>query len=235
MGISINYDLYDQATKDTYMVLNEVANYYKIEIIQLKWTHFYNYCENVLLVCYEKIHFSEKLGKILSGSIVNLYGVKIISYNGKMSFERRYFTICHEIIHCFLDLDKNENGRGFQDYIDKKNYDPNQDFVEYRANVGAGLMMCNNDSLSIQLYSGKNFHQLREFFYMSKAAMYYRLIEYVVYQVGVSPYEAKGVVNNYIRGDRVFFDKVVAPYVIPTSIEILNNTQVPKKVLSFYH
>lgn len=234
MGIPIDYDLYEEATNEIYTILNTVAKHYKIEVIQLKWTHFYNYCENVLLVCYEKISFSEKLSKYLSGSIVHLYNVKIISYNDKMSFERRYFTICHEIIHCFLDLDTNDNGRGFQDYIDKSNYDPKEDFIEYRANVGAGLLMCNDESLSIQLYSGKNFSQLRDYFYMSKAAMYHRLFEYVVYKVGINPYHAQKVVTNYISGDRVFFDESVSHYVIPIASKLLESSCVPRRSLAIY-
>ncbi len=234
MKVIVDYDAYNLAHIDVYKAINVVANYYRIEIIQLKWTHFYNFCSDVLRVHFIKFPLGEELSKHLSGCIVPINGIVTIAYNSNMIINRRFFTICHEIVHRFCDMKDLQNARSFEDYLKLTSIDPKEDFIEYRANVGAGLLMCNDDSLTLQLYSGKSFEQLREYFYMSKSAMYFRLTEYVIYTVKVNPYNAQNLVRNYIRGDRTYFDKNVAPFAIPYAERILSKTQVPKRMLAIY-
>lgn len=209
MGIVIDYDAYDEASSDVYKAIEIVAKYYKLELVQLKWSHFYNFTKDVLQVHFVKYPLKSELGKIFSGCIIPLEGIITIAYNANVNLPRRFFTICHEITHRFCDMEDIQKTRGFEDYLDVASIDPKEDFIEYRANVGASLLMCNNEALAIQLVSGRNFLQIADFFYMSQAAMYNRLIEFSVYKVGINPYQAKEIVDSFTHGNSAIFNNEI--------------------------
>lgn len=236
MGIVIDYDAYDEASADVYKAIKIVAKYYNLELVQLRWNHFFNFTKDVLQVHFVKYPLKTELGKIFSGCIIPLEGIITIAYNANVSLPRRFFTICHEITHRFCDMEDIQKARGFEDYLEVSSIDPKEDFIEYRANVGASLLMCNDEALSIQLSGRRNFLQLADFFYMSQAAMYNRLIEFCVYKIKINPYQAKDVVRNFTMGDSEFFSKEVKNsfYVTSKSEKVLSNPELQRSVLGLH-
>lgn len=85
--------------------------------------------------------------------------------------------------------------------------------------------MCNNEALAIQLAGGRNFFQMADFFYMSQAAMYNRLIEFSVYKVGINPYQAKGIIGSFTNGNSKIFNNEIrnSSYVASKSGNILSS------------
>lgn len=236
MGIIIDYDAYEEASAEVYKAIKIVAKYYNLELVQLKWSHFYNFTKDILQVHFVKYPLKTELSKIFSGCIIPLEGIITIAYNTNVSLPRRFFTICHEITHRFCDMEDIQKTRGFEDYLEISSIDPKEDFIEYRANVGASLLMCNNEALAIQLASGRNFFQIAEFFYMSQAAMYNRLIEFSVYQIGINPYQSKEIVGKFTNGNANIFNTEVrsSSYVASKLDNILSNPKLDRSAIGLH-
>lgn len=115
MGIIIDYDAYEDARTTVEKAIEIVAKHYEVDRKKLKWSSFENYCKDVLGIVIVPFGFGDDLSEVLSGSIVSINLITLISYNRRMILERRFFTICHEIVHYFVDLKDDDNHRSFHD------------------------------------------------------------------------------------------------------------------------
>ena len=107
--------------------------------------------------------------------------------NKNLMYERRNFTSMHEVVHLYKDIPYAEEGHTFSDMIPK----------EYRANVGASALMANDLALKYALNKFSSFEKVAKYFFMSKAALSNRLIEYLIFVKNCHPNYAHYLVNKY--------------------------------------
>ncbi|HAP3923577.1 TPA: toxin, partial [Enterococcus faecalis] len=80
----LDYDTYFEYHDQTYIIIEKVANYYGIELKELRWKHYKDYMidvENVDIIPYS---FGDVSRKIFSGNIIKFHDKCGISYNPTM-------------------------------------------------------------------------------------------------------------------------------------------------------
>lgn len=68
---------------------------------------------------------------------------------------------------------------------------------EYRANVGASMLMANDQALFYALKKFYSFEEIAQYFFMSKSALRNRLIEHLMYVNNCTFAHANTLFNNY--------------------------------------
>ncbi|HAP4707858.1 TPA: toxin, partial [Enterococcus faecalis] len=113
----LDYDTYFEYHDQTYIIIEKVANYYGIELKELRWKHYKDYMidvENVDIIPYS---FGDVSRKIFSGNIIKFHDKCGISYNPTMVKGRQNFSILHESAHYFFDMNKECKSQSFSDLI----------------------------------------------------------------------------------------------------------------------
>lgn len=76
---------------------------------------------------------------------------------------------------------------------------------EYRANVGASVLMANDLALKYTLYRFSSFEEVAKYFFMSKSALFNRLTEYLIFNKNCHPDYARSLINRYrYRNNKAF-------------------------------
>ncbi|MEQ7244729.1 ImmA/IrrE family metallo-endopeptidase [Enterococcus avium] len=117
--------------------------------------------------------------------------------NKNLMYERRNFTSMHEVVHLYKDIPYAEEGHTFSDMISENGYSSEDLPKEYRANVGASALMANDLALKYALNKFFSFEKVAKYFFMSKAALSNRLIEYLIFVKNCHPNYAHYLVNKY--------------------------------------
>jgi Zn-dependent peptidase ImmA (M78 family) len=141
------------------------------------------------------------------GSISKINDTVTITINKHMMFERRNFTTMHEIIHYYKDIPYVTESRTFTDMISKNGYF-NEDLPrEYRANVGASILMANDKALKFALHKFKSFGEVANYFFISNAALHLRLRNSLVYEKALTVEHAQYLTNIYrYSGNRLIVE-----------------------------
>lgn len=195
--MSLDYDTYFEYHDQSYMIIVKVADYYGIELQDLRWQHFKDYAIDVEMIEVIPYNFGEVSSKYLSGNIMQYYGNYGISFNPRMVKGRQIFSILHELGHYFFDMDKTKNTQVFSDLLDGKGYSSEDEPKENRANVFASLTLANNEALRKCLKNGMGFSELCTEFQMSNAALYVRLYDLLTKLFMLNHNIAIQVINNF--------------------------------------
>lgn len=195
--MNLDYDTYFEYHDQSYQVIEKVADYYRLELKDLRWDHYRDYAidvENIKIVPYGFGHVSSKL---LSANILKMGDAVGISYNTSMVDGRQRFSILHEIGHFFFDLNQEEYRQGFSELLNGSGYSEEDMPREQRANVFASLAMANNEALRECLKNGMSFSKMCNEFQLSNAALYVRLFDLLTKLFRLNPNIARQAVNSY--------------------------------------
>ncbi|MDB7086338.1 ImmA/IrrE family metallo-endopeptidase [Enterococcus mundtii] len=132
--------------------------------------------ENIEFIDYK---FKNNLNKLLLGSISKVQDEFIITTNKNLSDEYKNFTKMHDIIHYYRDYSYNSESHAFSDFILQKDYLPEDFDKEVAADIGAGILMVNDQALRYALKKFKKFNDISNYFNMSKSAFRVRTIQYL--------------------------------------------------------
>ncbi|OQO71651.1 toxin [Enterococcus villorum] len=193
----ISEELYFEAAELANELSEEVSYYCSKKIEQVNCydiEKYVNKVENVEFIDYE---FKNNLSKKMLGSITKVHGEIIITTNQKLMLERKNFTKMHEIIHFYRDLPYIGESHAFSDMILEDTYLPEDYEKELRANIGAGILMANDQALPYALRKFRDFNEVANYFFMSKAALRKRILQYLEFTGGYTSEEAYRLFKNY--------------------------------------
>lgn len=200
---STEYGEYKQIADN---IRSDISGYLGIPIYQIHWRDFKNFLEkrfNVTFFPNDSYHGI--VAKKISGSITCDGQNTVIEYNNTPDqiAERKHYTIVHEGVHFYCDLKKGKKDTFINDSLDKNLIQPSDYYIEKRAEVTASLIMCSNKELKANLIEGMPFSENCHFFEMSQAAMWYRIKNYLQFDLYIPKHEAKKLVDAYRYGESI--------------------------------
>lgn len=208
----ISEKLYFEAFNLSNELIKEVAYYSSKNIEQVKCFDIEKYVKEVEYVEFVEYTFKKQLKNKMLGSTSKVHNEVIIVTNKELMLERKNFTKMHEIIHYYKDIPYiNSKTHTFSDMISRNGYFPEELPKEYRANVGASMLMANEQALHYALRKFYTFKELSQYFFISNSALKKRIIEHLVYINKCTPQYAFTLFNNYYfcKGNelhKIFFD-----------------------------
>lgn len=210
-------DFYDEdAFRDATFVANSIAqrtaDFYGIEVKDVKNFHIKEFVEEDKLAIYAEHYFKPPLDKLMLGSTQKVEGIIVLAVNALSMVERKFFSEMHETIHAYCDPIKENDGRAFSDLLLEEGYLPEDEFIEKRANFGAGILMANDEALIFGINKFRNFLRTANFFFMSKGAFKNRLRAFLVFERDCTPQYAYKLVHKYENGFGTDFYRVINMY-----------------------
>ncbi|TRZ33255.1 toxin [Enterococcus avium] len=210
-------DFYDEdAYREASFVANSIAkrtaDFYGIEVKDVKNFHIKNFVEEDKLAIYVEHYFKPPLDRIMLGSTQMVEGVIVLAVNKLSMIERRYFSEMHETIHAYCDPIKENGGRAFSDLVTEEDYLAEDEFTEKRANCGAGILMANDEALIYAINKFRNFYRTANFFFMSKGAYRNRVRTFLVFERDCTPQYAYKLVHKYECGFGSDFYRIINVY-----------------------
>lgn len=157
------------------------------DLTQIKCYDIQKYVEQTENVVFTSYDFGSKLREIMLGSTSEIDGVIVIATNKSVIVERKNFSEMHETMHVYCDVKGGAVPHAFTDMILEDGYLSEDEPKEYRANIGASVLMSNDEALKYALRKFKNFDEVANYFFMSKAALMNRLKDYLVFVQNCTP------------------------------------------------
>lgn len=119
-----------------------------------------------------------------------------IFLNPNIPLGRKNFSICHEVNHCLFDFNQITPAQSFFSMEENPSlYKKEELEVEHLANAGAGVFMLPDITILAYLDQAISFQKMAEQLEMTQAALYIRLTQFMVCRTGISPNQARRVVN----------------------------------------
>ena len=193
----ISEELYFEAADIANELSQEVAYYCSKKIEQVKCFDIESYMTEVEDIEFMDYKFKNNLSKKMLGSITKVYGEIIITTNQNIMLERQNFTKMHEIIHYYRDIPYLGESHAFSDMILEDTYLPEDYEKELRANIGASILMANDQALPYALRKFRNFDEVANYFFMGKSALRKRILQYLEFTGGYTSEEAYRLFKNY--------------------------------------
>lgn len=180
-----------------YPFLKKIGAHYKLELVDLRWQHCRQFCQDVL--GYE-IGYIDKKGPLAGITFIDEHTV-IIAINNHQSVNlgRQNFSLLHEIAHSVVHK-QNQLGRQTFASTTKgltNKYKDDETMLEIEADICASIMIANDYALMEKLKCGATFEQLKTYFETSNSAMETRLMNFLIYNTNYSYQTAKETLHNY--------------------------------------
>ncbi len=193
----IREELYFEAVDFANKLAHEVSVYYSKNIEKIKCFDIEDYIieKDIAEIIY--YDFKKQLRDKMLGSTTKILNEVLITINRNLMCERRNFTEMHEIVHLYKDIPCAREGHTFSDMISENGYFSEDLPKEYRANVGASVLMANDLALKYALYRFSSFEEVAKYFFMSKSALFNRLTEYLIFNKNCHPDYARSLINRY--------------------------------------
>lgn len=199
----IHKDLYFEAYNLAIELTKEVAYYCSKNEKEVKCFDIERYVTEVEDVDFLDYSFDKHLNTKMLGSISKTCGEILITTNKNLHLERKNFTKMHEIIHYYIDIPYISDTYSLSDMVLEKGYLPEDIPKEYRANVGASILLANDCALLFAIHKFNSFNEVAGYFFMSKSALHNRIKEYLVFMCNCTPYYAYKVVYKYRMGNKI--------------------------------
>lgn len=193
----ISEELYFEAADLANELSEEVSYYCSKKMEHVKCYDIENYVNEVEDVEFIDYDFKDNLSKKMLGCITKVHGEIIITTNQHLMLERKNFTKMHEIIHYYRDVPYLGESHAFSDMILEDTYLPEDYEKELRANIGASILMANDQALPYALRKFRNFNEVANYFFMSKAALRKRILQYLEFTGGCTSEEAYKLFKSY--------------------------------------
>lgn len=168
-------------------IANKVAKYLSKKVEYIKCCDIEQYMTEVKNIEFIDYKFKNNLSKVLLGSISKIQDEFIITTNKNLSDEYKNFTKMHEIIHYYRDYSYISKSHAFSDFILQKDYLPEDFDKEVAADIGAGILMANDQALSYAIKIYNNFDEISKYFFMNRKVLRTRIIQYLELNQGL-PY-----------------------------------------------
>ena len=203
-----NPSLYFEAHKIASEISANVSNYLNKDIRFTKCFDIEFYVRDIENVDFFDHTFKKQMKRKMLGSTSKVLDkVVIITTNRDLRVERKNYTKMHEIIHYYRDIPFVKAGHEFYDLLDQNFYKPEDIEKEYRANIGASILLANDIALEYAIQKFNTFNEVADYFFMSKSALHNRLDEHLVYVQNIHPNNSYKIVNMYRNGNKkVFYD-----------------------------
>ena len=187
---------YNRIKREIYPFIERVSKHYNKPISHIRHYHISEYCENNMNVIIKYPKFNKLMVDGFADKVDDYF---IISINDNAIRQRKTFTLMHEITHCLMHF--KDNSRHFSSDIERNTQN------ELEANIGASLLLINDEALDECLYKGYSFNRMLNTFGCSKNALYTRLVNYFQYNFSIYNNLAKKLVYNYSKGNvKKFFE-----------------------------
>jgi len=160
-------------------IANKAAKHLSKKVEHVRCTGIEQHMTEVEKIEFIDYKFKNNLNKLLLGSISKVQDEFIITTNQNLSDEYKNFTKMHEIIHYYRDYTYLSKSHAFSDFILQKDYLPEDFYKEVAADIGAGILMVNDQALRYALKKFKIFNDISNYFNMSKSAFRVRTIQYL--------------------------------------------------------
>lgn len=193
----IREELYFEAVDFANKLAYEVSLYYSKNIEKIKCFDIEGYIieKDIAEIIY--YDFKKQLRDKMLGSTTKILNEVLITINRNLMCERRNFTEMHEVVHLYKDIPYANEGYTFSDMISENGYFSEDLPKEYRANVGASVLMANDLALKHAVIKFNSFEEVAKYFFMSKAALFNRLTEYLIFNKNCHPDYARCLINKY--------------------------------------
>lgn len=193
----IHEELYREAADLANELSQEVSYYCSKKIEQVKCYDIERYVQEVEHVEFVDYEFKNNLSKLMLGSVNKIQEEIIITTNKNLMLERKNFTKMHEIIHFYRDVPYLSESHAFFDSIIEGEYETKDLPREHRANIGASILMANDQALPYVLKKFRNFDEVANYFFMSKAALRKRILQYLEFTGGCTYETAYKLFKDY--------------------------------------
>lgn len=187
---NIAHSEYYRIKDEIYPFISQVAKHYNKPISHIRHYDISEYCENNMNVIIKYPKFNKLM---VDGFADKLDDYFIITINNQGIRQRKVFTLMHEITHCLLHF--KDTPRHFSSDVDRHTQH------EIEANVGASLLLINDEALEEYLYRKYSFGRMLNTFGCSKNALRTRLINYYQYNLFIDNCDAKKIVFNFGKGN----------------------------------
>lgn len=196
-------ELYPIAKRDSESIVNEICKTYGVSKVATNWKCFEELLQTKYNVTIEPKSFKNiVLSKRLAGELVIGNNKAIISYNNGcfQAVARQHFTIVHEGVHYMKHRVDHKNGEHFSDILKNGAYSPEESEEELLTNQTASLIMLNDEALEQCMHSGQGCYEITNSFGMSGKAVFYRMTNYLKFNLRVSPDVASYLAGRYCYG-----------------------------------
>jgi len=204
-----NEDAFRDATFVANSIAQKTAKFYDIEVKDVKNFHIKEFVEDDKVAIYAEHYFKPPLDKLMLGSTQKVEGIIVLAVNALSMVERKFFSEMHETMHAYCDPIKENDGRAFSDLLLEEGYLPEDEYIEKRANFGAGILMSNDEALVYGINKFRNFMHTANYFFMSKGAFKNRLRAYLVFERDCTPEYAFQLVHKYEMGCGMDFYNII--------------------------
>lgn len=204
-----NEDAFRDATYVANSIAQKTAKFYDIEVKDVKNFHIKEFVEDDKVAIYAEHFFKPPLDKLMLGSTQKVEGIIVLAVNALSMVERKFFSEMHETMHAYCDPIKENDGRAFSDLLLEEGYLPEDEYIEKRANFGAGILMSNDEALIYGINKFRNFMHTANYFFMSKGAFKNRLRAYLVFERDCTPEYAFQLVHKYEMGCGMDFYNII--------------------------
>lgn len=204
-----NEDAFRDATYVANSIAQKTAKFYDIEVKDVKNFHIKEFVEDDKVAIYAEHYFKPPLDKLMLGSTQKVEGIIVLAVNALSMVERKFFSEMHETMHAYCDPIKENDGRAFSDLLLEEGYLPEDEYIEKRANFGAGILMSNDEALVYGINKFRNLMHTANYFFMSKGAFKNRLRAYLVFERDCTPEYAFQLVHKYEMGCGMDFYNII--------------------------
>ncbi|MBF0779787.1 MULTISPECIES: ImmA/IrrE family metallo-endopeptidase [unclassified Granulicatella] len=201
--------IYEKISIKVHEFMYTVAEYFNLPLESLRHFHYQQYCIEVYDFEIHKLSMGRISQKKFWANITIVDNSAIICYNGNSTnIGRINYSIAHEINHFILGhyLDGTQF---FAELVDKSSYTQQDIPKELEANIGASLLMANDDALEYHINLSMNFKSLCHEFQMSYAALRMRLVNFLTFNYGFSSLQAWHTVKNF-EVDNIDLKKILS-------------------------
>ena len=193
--------LYFRVCRKMDSFIEDVAQYYNVDVHELKHYHYVKYCEEVLGYEFHPMIVGKHSRNKLWANITFVDDFAIILYNKSTNNRGRvHYSISHEISHAVLEHHKNGT-QVFAEMVDAGNYSEDERIIEYEANIGASLLMLNDKALEKCIEYDLTFFSICNKFQMSYKALEVRLYNYFKFNYECRDYLANRIAESFRRGE----------------------------------
>ncbi len=196
-------DLYPIAQENAANIVSEIQSTYNVGKVDVSWTYFVDLLVNKYSVDIEAKQFSNIiLAKRFAGAIIIGNKKSVISYNNGVyqNNARQHFTVVHEGVHYMIHKDDHKDGEHYSEILENGSYSPEETQEELLTNQTASLVMLNDEALIDCMHNGKKCYVLADLYGMSGKAIFYRMVNYLRFNLGVASEAALYLAGRYCYG-----------------------------------
>lgn len=196
-------ELYPIAKADAENIISEIQSVYGVRRSVITWKDFSKLLQEVYGVIIEPNQFANPILSQRFAGVLKIGKSKaIISYNNGIyqAATRQHFTIVHEGVHFMNHRINHGKGQQYTDILENGSYSPEEQQEELLANQTASIIMLNDEALEDCMHTGKWCYQITESYGMSATAVFYRILNYLRFNLKLPQKKASYLASRYRYG-----------------------------------